>query len=107
MTTQPDLFNSKGNHIHEGDDVSENQDVDMDKAALRVEFQALSRLPKTKAILFSFKTYLYPIREVKDEGLGIDLADAIEGFKTGNAPGMWVYKGPIRWGKSVCEFLRS
>lgn len=72
-----------------------------------MELQTLTRMPKTRAILFSFKTYVYPVKEIKAEGLGPDLADAIEGLKTGNAPGMWVYKGGIRWGKKVCEYLRS
>lgn len=72
-----------------------------------MELQTLTRMPKTRAILFSFKTYLCPVKEIKAEGLGADLADAIEGLKRGNAPGMWVYKGGIRWGKSVCEYLRS
>lgn len=72
-----------------------------------MEFQTLTRLPKTNAILFSFKTYLYPVKDIKEEGLGPQFADAIEGLKLGNAPGMWIYKGGIRWGKSVCEYLRS
>lgn len=58
-------------------------------------------------VLFSFKTYLYPVRDLKIEGLGPELVDAIEGLKKGNAPGMWKYKSAIRWGKSVCEYLRS
>lgn len=72
-----------------------------------MELQTLTRMPKTRAILFSFKTYLYPIKEIKEEGLGPDLADAIDGLKNGNAPKMWVYKGGIRWGRSVSEYLRS
>lgn len=72
-----------------------------------MELQTLTRLPKTHAILFSFKTLLYPLREIKEEGLGDQFADAIEGLKKGNAPGMWVYKGGVEWGKSVCEYLRS
>jgi hypothetical protein len=74
---------------------------------LRVELQSLSRLPKTKAILFSFKTYMYPLKDLKDEGLGAELADAIDGLKGGNAPGMFKYKGGVRWGKSICEYLRA
>ncbi|KAM5360210.1 hypothetical protein ACJZ2D_013920 [Fusarium nematophilum] len=74
---------------------------------LRIELQTLSRLPKTHSVLFSFKTYLYPLQEIKDEGLGEEFAAAIEGLQKGNAPGMWKYKGAIRWGKSVCEYLRS
>lgn len=79
----------------------------MCQARMRVELQTLSRLPNTKAILFSFKTHLYTLEEIKAEGLGLQLAEAIDGFKEGNAPGMWTYKGAIRWGKKVKEYLRS
>lgn len=50
---------------------------------------------------------MYPVEELKEEGLGPAFADAIEGLKSGNAPGMWVYKGTVRWGDRVCEYLRS
>ncbi|CAK7227593.1 hypothetical protein SBRCBS47491_006623 [Sporothrix bragantina] len=43
-------------------------------------------------------TYLFPLQDLKDDGIGPDLADAIEGLKAGNAPGMWTYKGGVRWG---------
>ena len=72
-----------------------------------MELQTLTRLPKTKALLFSFKTYLYPVRELKEEGIGEEIAEAIEGLGKGNAPGMWKYKGTVRWGKRVCEYLRA
>lgn len=65
------------------------------------------RLPKSKAVLFSFKTYLYPIREIKDEGLGDSLADAIDGLAGGNTPGMYRYKRAAIWGASVQRYLRS
>ncbi|KAL6903923.1 hypothetical protein GGI43DRAFT_306737 [Trichoderma evansii] len=82
-------------------------ETDMSKAYARVELQTLSRLPKTRAVLFSFKTYLYSLRELREEGLGPQVADAIEGLKTGNAPGMWNYKGAPQWGEPVCRYLRS
>lgn len=107
VTTNPELFNVSGNHVNKGDEVKENMDIDIERAWVRMELQTLTRMPKTRAILFSFKTYLYPVKDIKAEGLGPELADAIEGLKSGNAPGMWVYKGSIRWGKSVCEYLRS
>lgn len=56
-----------------------------------MELQTLTRLPKTQAILFSFKTYIYPVTDIKAEGLGPEVADAIEGLPRGNAPGMWKY----------------
>lgn len=72
-----------------------------------MELQTLTRLPRTRSILFSFKTYLYPLGEIKAEGLGPDMADAIEGLDSGNAPGMGAYKGTGRWSGKVCEYLRS
>ncbi|KLU91664.1 hypothetical protein MAPG_10182 [Magnaporthiopsis poae ATCC 64411] len=107
ITTVPELFTPGFNHVNEGDTFVADEDIDIDTARFRVELQALSRLPKTDAILFSFKSYLYYLSDIKEEGLGPSLADAIEGLKDGNAPGMWVYKGAVRWGKGVCEYLRA
>ncbi|KAJ3538259.1 hypothetical protein NM208_g5988 [Fusarium decemcellulare] len=96
VQTHAELFNSKGNHIT-GDDVYENdEEVDIKKTFLRIELQTLSRLPKTRALLFSFKTYLYPVKQIKEEGLGHEFADAIDGLTKGNAPGMWKYKSAVR-----------
>jgi hypothetical protein len=50
---------------------------------------------------------MYPIKIIKDEGLGPEVADAIEGLRKGNAPEMWKYKSAVRWGKSACSYLRS
>ncbi|KAJ4349359.1 uncharacterized protein N0V89_007973 [Didymosphaeria variabile] len=65
---------------------------------LRSELQTLSRLPKTGAVLFTIKTYMYNICEIKEEGRGCEFAEAIEGLRKGNVPGMWEYKGAERWG---------
>ncbi|KAL8727754.1 MAG: hypothetical protein Q9181_005591, partial [Wetmoreana brouardii] len=74
---------------------------------LRCERQTLHRLPSSKAIVFAFKTYMDTLRDIKLEGLGDDLADAVDGLKSGNVPGINVYKrGPV-WGKAVKEYLRS
>ncbi|KAK1770205.1 hypothetical protein QBC33DRAFT_530410 [Phialemonium atrogriseum] len=107
VATEPKLFTPQGHHIYREQPFEENEDVDIESSRVRIELQTLTRLPKTRAILFSFKTYLYPVADIKKEGLGPQLADAIEGLKSGNAPGMSVYKGAVRWGKSVCEYLRS
>jgi hypothetical protein len=74
---------------------------------LRCERQMLHRLPNTKAIIFSFKTYMYPIKEIKDEGLGEELASAIEGLKEGSVPLMNVYKRGVVWGEAVKAYLRG
>ncbi|KAG5982509.1 hypothetical protein E4U55_001817 [Claviceps digitariae] len=87
-------------HIHDSTaQVVPDESIDPNKT--------LTRLPKTQAVVFSFKTYMYSIRQIKDDGSGPDLADAIEGLKSGNAPGMWRYKSAVRWSTPVCEYLRS
>lgn len=109
VVDSPILFNCKSNHVHEEDldQIVRDEDIDISKARLRCELQTLSRLPETRAILFSFKTHLYTLEEIKSEGLGPQLAEAIDGLGKGNAPGMWQYKGALRLGKKVNEYLRS
>jgi hypothetical protein len=67
----------------------------------------LHRLPITKALVFSFKTYLYPLKDIKDEGLGEELAQAIDGLKEGSVPAMHFYKRGVIWGEAVKRYLRS
>jgi len=110
ITTLPDLYAAgpDTNHAHEGDDVSELAgDIDPEKTFLRCERQTLHRLPKSKGIVFAFKTYLYPLRELKDEGLGEELASAIDGLKEGSVPKMHFYKKGVVWGEAVKRYLRS
>ncbi|KAJ5107965.1 hypothetical protein N7456_004640 [Penicillium angulare] len=80
-----DLINVAGNHIKEGDTFVADENVDPSD------------------------TFLYPVENLKKDGSGVELADAIEGLQRGNAPGMHKYKGAIRWGKleSLVQYLRS
>lgn len=80
---------------------------DGDETYVRCERQTLHRLPKTKALVFAFHTYLYPIQDIKDEGLGEDLAIAIDGLKEGSVPGIYPYKRGPYWGEAVKAFLRA
>ncbi|KAF7553322.1 hypothetical protein G7Z17_g3714 [Cylindrodendrum hubeiense] len=101
VQTHTELFDCSANHITGDAHYEADEDVDITKTFLRIELQTLTRLPKTGAILFSFKTYLYPVKQIKDEGLGPAFADAVEGLKKGNAPadqagittdtGRWAY----------------
>ena len=67
----------------------------------------LHRLPQSKAIVFSFKTYLYPLSDIKEEGLGPELAQAIDGLAEGSVPAMYRYKRGVVWGDEVKAYLRS
>ncbi|KAJ5728264.1 hypothetical protein N7493_004594 [Penicillium malachiteum] len=83
------------------------KDLDIEQTVLRCERQTLHRLPCSKALIFAFHTYTYPIQQIKDEGLGEDLAVAIDGLKYGNVPAIHAYKRGDYWGEAVKEFLRS
>lgn len=109
VTTNTELYaaGKDTNHAHEGDEVEPLESVDVDKTFLRCERQTLHRLPKTKALVFGFKTYLYPISQIKEEGQGEDLAQAIDGLKDGSVPQMHFYKRGVVWGEAVKKYLRS
>jgi hypothetical protein len=77
------------------------------QARLRCERQVLHRLPKTKALLFSVKTYLYRLEDVKAEGSANALIQAIDGIRAGSVPDFYYYKRAVVWGEPVKEYLRS
>lgn len=114
VTTDDILFKEAGNHFHnvsspDGDAIIEKQkgDVVVENCRLRSERQTLFRLPNSKAIVFSFKTYLYKLSEAKEDGYAEALAEAIEGLKLGNVPEMSHYKRGTVWAEPVLEYLRS
>jgi hypothetical protein len=83
------------------------QFIDGVQTYLRSERQMLHRLPETKALVFSFKTYLYHLSDIREEGLGEELAQAIDGLKEGSVPAMHFYKRGVVWGEAVKGYLRS
>lgn len=109
ITTDAELYaaGSDTTHAHEGDEVRELEEIDVEKTFLRCERQTLHRLPTSQALVFAFKTYLYPLSEIKEEGLGEELATAIDGLKEGNVPQMHFYKRGAEWGEAVKRYLRS
>ncbi|KAJ5541281.1 hypothetical protein N7494_006357 [Penicillium frequentans] len=115
VTTETELFAAfgsvHGSHVAEdkpeGERALRLEELNIDQTVLRCERQTLHRLPDSKAVVFAFHTYTYPIRQIRDEGLGEDLAVAIDGLKKGNVPAMHAYKRGDYWGEAVKEFLRS
>ncbi|CBF83819.1 heme-dependent oxidative N-demethylase family protein [Aspergillus nidulans FGSC A4] len=83
------------------------ESFDGEDTFLRCERQTLHRLPNSKALLFAFHTYTYPLKDVKEEGLGEELAIAIDGLKEGSVPEIHEYKNGPYWGEAVKAFLRS
>lgn len=50
---------------------------------------------------------MYPLSELRDEGNGEILAEAIDGLATGSAPGIAAYKNKNVWGTEVKAYLRG
>ncbi|RMZ77303.1 hypothetical protein DV737_g4432, partial [Chaetothyriales sp. CBS 132003] len=110
LYASPKADNKYKTHASKNDEDTELTEIDVNHTFLRCERQTLHRLPKSKAIVFAFKTYLYPIDQVKAElsPEGIEeLAQAIDGLQKGNVPGIYFYKrGPV-WAEAVKRYLRS
>ncbi|KAH6859787.1 hypothetical protein B0T12DRAFT_121064 [Alternaria alternata] len=112
ISTNGELFCLEGNHMSEEDlarkqKIGAEEEIDLDKTVVRCERQTLHRLPKTGALVFAFKTYQYPLRELRDEGSGEVLAEAIDGLGLGSAPGITIYKRQVIWGDKVKAFLKG
>ncbi|KAI0869444.1 hypothetical protein GGS24DRAFT_478738 [Hypoxylon argillaceum] len=81
--------------------------VDSSKLYVRSERQTLRRLQHSGAIVFSLRTYIYPIETIKAAGYGPELVRAIDGLGRGNAPGMVEYKQSPMWYEQVKEYLKE
>ncbi|KAF2231652.1 hypothetical protein EV356DRAFT_286614 [Viridothelium virens] len=90
-----------------GEEGGEEEQFEIEDCVLRCERQTLHRLPETGALVFAFKTYQYELGDVKREGNGEALAQAIEGLRAGSVPSINVYKRGAVWGKKVKEYLRT
>jgi hypothetical protein len=53
------------------------------------------------------QTYTYPLSEVRDEGSGEAMAEAIDGLASGSVPRMAIYKRQVVWGEKVKAYLRG
>ncbi|CAI7669798.1 unnamed protein product [Penicillium viridicatum] len=110
ITIETGLFAAfSGTHAVAGkkEEAIEPGELNVDQTVLRCERQTLHRLPMSKALVFTIHTYAYPVRQIKDEGCGEDLANAIDGLKRGNVPEMHAYKKGDVWGEALKDFLRS
>ena len=67
-------------------------DFELENWHVRCELQTLFALPKSGGRILSVYLNLYPLQEIKDVGLGPEMARAIDEYKNGNAPGFHQYK---------------
>jgi len=78
-------------------------EIDFLNSYLRVEHHTLHTLPRTGAIIFAVRSYLTPLSEIKAEGEGRELADAIESMPEK----LGTYKNRDVWGGRVSHWLRQ
>ncbi|USP79384.1 hypothetical protein yc1106_06658 [Curvularia clavata] len=83
------------------------EDLDPDQVTVRCERQTLHRLQENDdTLVFTFKTYQYSLRKIKDEGLGESLAEAILGQNHSIKEMEW-YKGSVYWRDAVIAYLHE
>ncbi|EWG55862.1 hypothetical protein FVEG_13804 [Fusarium verticillioides 7600] len=81
-------------------------DLDPEEMNARCERQTLHRLMENDNMLvFSFRTYQYPLKQIRDEGGGPTLAEAIRGINRGSVPAVEWYKASPYWGRAAMEYL--
>ncbi|KAF5862392.1 hypothetical protein ETB97_011749 [Aspergillus alliaceus] len=101
-----DLFRTDGNNFYpETDQLVNNEKYSppLTECYLHVEHQTLTALPKSQAIMFTVRSYMTRLDEVRANGEGNALADAIESMPQG----LGEYKMRQYWGGKVLPWLRG
>ena len=76
----PSLFRP-GGHFHQAPAEHVTADNAGDTLFLRVERQTLRQLPRTRAVVFSIRTYVYPLAKIAtDPDVAARLAAAVRGL---------------------------
>lgn len=70
----------------------------------RVERQTLRRLPRTKAVVFSIRTYLTPLEKLASEP---EVPERLAGAVRGWSEDVWSYKKGNLYGDTLLEYLDS
>ncbi|GEQ66883.1 hypothetical protein JCM33374_g546 [Metschnikowia sp. JCM 33374] len=105
IQTNNELFKLEEHHGRSGDEIRELSmyEIDFENGCfMRCERQLLTRLPNSRAVIMLVRTYLTPVKKIKEEGLGAEMAKSIESLPEDLA----FYKRRESWGKAVCEYLR-
>jgi dimethylamine monooxygenase subunit A len=98
----PELFHINSHHNLSPADLP--HPLTVDKLFLRVERQFLQRLPRTRAIVFSIRTYVTPVREVtKDVFVAKALKTSVDSYSEEVAR----YKNKGLWDKVLGEHLNE
>lgn len=103
ITGHSNLYAVSGTHLSPGQASKALPVPGLEDCHVRCERQVLRRLPKSRDILFSIKTYLTPVTKVAEDGGAGNLMGAIRGL-TGD---MGYYKGKPIWADVVEHYLEG
>ena len=92
LATNDNLCERGEYHLYDDQQQPTNTEFEIEDCYVRCELQTLFALPKSGGRILSVHLYLYPLKEIKDVGLGKEMAEAIDGFGRGNVPGFLRYK---------------
>ncbi|EXJ83497.1 hypothetical protein A1O1_07120 [Capronia coronata CBS 617.96] len=102
INDKEELFLTEGGHLYENDEGVADENIDINQVQLRVERQVLRRLPRTKAICFVTKTYLYRLVDIAHTpGFAARLGGLLHKLPEKFA----FYKRKPVWGKVVLRYL--
>ena len=74
---------------------------------VRCEQQTFFKLPETEAMLLFIRSSVYPLSEIKHDGLGEELANAIDVLRLYNDPHLFDCRVGEAWAKLVADYLRA
>lgn len=97
---------NKGHNLPEGfvQEPLKYEDLDFENQVhYRSERQVLTKLPKSGAMVFTIRTYLLPLAEVKKEGR--EVCDRLIGAINGFPKDISQYKRADEWGPAVIQYL--
>lgn len=102
IDNSPELFHIHSHHNLRCEDLA--KPLSLDDLHLRVERQFLQRLPRSRAVIFSIRTYVTPIVEVtRDKEIARALQTSVNSFTDDVA----VYKNKSLWKDILDEHLRE
>mmetsp|Transcript_1038 Transcript_1038/g.1041 ORF Transcript_1038/g.1041 Transcript_1038/m.1041 type:complete len:402 (-) Transcript_1038:42-1247(-) len=97
---------NKGHQLREGEKqvAIDSSTLDFEKQVhYRSERQALTKLPKSKAVVFTIRTYLLPMSEIKNDDR--EVRERLIGAIKGLPEDISLYKRAAEWGPAVIEYL--
>jgi hypothetical protein len=95
-----ELFHPHSHHNLTAEQVG--KDPALEDLHLRVERQTLQRLPKTRSLLFTIRTYVTPITKVTED---LEVAEALRTSVGSYSPDVAKYKNKPLWEKVVERHL--